>query len=162
MHFSLRRNEILVDGTKLPGAMIGAEMEALAGTTLSRRTMAMHPSGFRHAVVTANGIVWYLDEPEGRVSHFYLAIVPLSTPEKPQQRYSGGVDIEGWNLTEDCTETSFLKRSHKPLEGHIHSWSYSTGNHYVSFTFERHRNRLGGRAGTHKLSHVCISFDARR
>jgi len=160
MRFSLFRSKILVDGEKLPRVMSGTEMEAIAGTKLTARAIAMHPSGFRHAICADNGIVWYLDEPEAQVSHFYLALVPSDTPENPQRSYVGTVDVDGWELTADCTEASLLKRFRRPLEGHIHSWSYSTDHHYVSFTFERHRNRLGKRAGTHKLSHVSISFNA--
>jgi hypothetical protein len=159
VRISLYRSKILVDGEELPRAISSTDMEAIAGTKLSTRAIAMHPSGFRHATVTENGIVWYLDEPEGRVSHFYLAIAPSDAPQIPQRSYSGVVDLDGRELTEDCTEATFLKRFREPLDGHVHSWSYSTAHHYVSFTFERRRNRLGRRAGTYKLSHVSISFN---
>src|SRR5262245_57157427 len=102
MRFSLHSTRVLIDGAELPGLMTAAGMEAVAGTTLSTRAIAMHPSGFRHATVAEKGIVWYLDEPEGRVSHFYLAIVPSDTPEKPARGYTGSVDLDGWELTADC------------------------------------------------------------
>ena len=158
MHFSLDSTQVLVDGVGLPSTMHPAKMAALAGATLSTRAIAMHPSGFRHANVSENGIVWYLDEPEGRVSHFFLAVVPTDTPEKPPMKFCGTVDLDGLELTEECTETHFLKRCPWQLEGHIHSWSYRTPLHYVSVMFERRRNRWAKRAGTHKLSNVSISF----
>jgi hypothetical protein len=158
MRFSLHKADVLVDGVRLRGVMNAAGMAAIAGATVSTRAIPMHPSGFRHATVAEKGIVWYLDEPEGRVSHFHLAIVLSDTPEKPSVSYTGGVDLDGWELTADCTEAAFLKRCPWQLEGHIHSWSYRTVHHYVSFIFERHRNRAGKRAGTHKLANVSISF----
>ena len=158
MRFSLQSTHVLVDGVELPGVMNAAEMEALAGATLSTRAITMHPSGFRHATVADKGIVWYLDKPEGRASHFYLAIVPTDTPEKPSVSYCGSVDLDGWELTQNCTEASLRTRCPWQLQGHIHSWSYRTPCHCVSFIFERHRNRMGRRAEAHKLSHVSISF----
>lgn len=147
-----------MNGAELPGVMNSAEMKSLTGAALATRTIDMHPSGLRHATVAESGIVWYLDEPEGHVSHFLLAMVPSDTPEKPSVGYCGSVELDGWKLTENCTEATLLKRCQWQLEGHNHSWSYRTPHHYVSFIFERRRSRTGRRAGTHKLSYVSFSF----
>src|SRR5687768_14890483 len=122
MRFSLHNTKVVVDGVELPGAMNAAEMAAIAGEAVCTHSIPMHPSGIRHATVAHKGIVWYLDAPEGRVSHFYLAIVPADTPGKPAMSYCGEVDLDGWELGADCTEASFLKRCPWKLEGNIHSW----------------------------------------
>ncbi len=159
MNILLTSSSVAVDGQPLPASMDAAAMIFLAGPAVSSRDIPMHPSGVRKANVGASGIVWYVDYPEGRISHLHLAISPADTPEHPANPFLGTIHLNGLLLNTETSETSFVRHGQgMPFHGHIHSWSYETSSHSVSFLFERRRNHLGRRSGVHKLALVGISF----
>jgi hypothetical protein len=159
MNILLTNSSVTIDGQPLPARLDATAMLLLAGPGVSSRDIPMHPSGIRKANVSASGIVWYVDYPEDRISHFHLAVSPSDTPEHPATPFLGAIHLNGVLLNTKTSEASFVRHGQgMPFHGHIHSWSYETAMHSISFLFKRQRNRLGRRAGTHKLAFIGISF----
>jgi hypothetical protein len=159
MNILLTSSSVTIDGQPLPARLDAVAMTLLAGPAVSSRDIPMHPSGIRRANVSTSGIVWYVDYPEDRISHLHLAISPADTPEHPANPFLGTIQLNGLLVNTETSEASFVRHGQgMPFHGHIHSWSYDTAAHSVSFLFERQRNRLGRRSGVHKLALVGISF----
>lgn len=118
----------------------------------------MHPAGVRKAIVSAFGIVWYVDHPEDRISHLHFALCPRDTPEEPPSAFTGSIHLNGVDLSVDLSEATFPGHGEVAVSGDHHSWWYETSAHHVSFVFKRRRNRIGKRSGVYRLAFVSISF----
>jgi hypothetical protein len=95
MRVLLTSSGISVDGKPLKAAMNANDMGELAGAPVRTKDMPMHPSGIRRQNVSNSGIVWYVDYPEGQVSHFLLALSPKDTPGSPDSVFIGSVGLNG-------------------------------------------------------------------
>jgi hypothetical protein len=158
MDIHLSPSDVSIDGHPLAARVDAAAMSSLAGKPVRTSDIAMHPGGIRRVHVSASGVVWYVDFPEARTSHFHLALSRADTPGEPEVAFAGSIRLDSLFLDAGISEATLLRRASVQLEGHIHSWSYRTATHYVSFCFARPRNRIGKRSGAHKLAFVSISF----
>lgn len=142
--------------------MNAAEFIAIFGTPERSRDIKMHPSGIRRAQVNAGGIVWYLDEPEDVVSHFYLAFSPADTPEKPADAFAGTIFFGGVALDAGTTQAALKRQKDIAFRiGPLGCW-YDSADHHIHLGFDRPRDPVGKRSKTARLTSVSVSFHANR
>lgn len=158
MHVILNNSGVLFNGRQLGGQLDGAAMAALVGTVVRTRDISMHPRGVRRVHVSESGIVWYVDYPEDRVSHFFLAVVPEDTPEQPAIGFTGAVHLNGVELSKETSESTFPYDGEVQVSGHHHIFSLRSTKQNVHFGFRRARNRRGKRSGAYKLAWVEVGF----
>jgi hypothetical protein len=159
MRVILRASGVWIEGERLKSKMNAGEMEALAGGLAGRTNdIPMHPSGTRRQNVSTSGMVWYIDYPEDRSSHFLLALSPQDTPGCPDTAFSGSIELNGKVLSTDLTERTFPRDGEVRVRGHHRMWSCDVGTHKVFFVFEPRRNAMGKHSGVPRLAYVSIIF----
>jgi len=158
MRVLLDGSGVNIDEKPLGDRMSASDVISIVGPAVSNSEIPMHPSGVRQANVSASGIVWYVDYPEDRISHLHLALSPSDTPEHPASPFTGQIRFDGTDLTAEVSEAAFARNRGVLVRGYLHTWSYETVAHHVSFVFKRRRNRLGKRSGPYRLAFVSIDF----
>jgi len=165
MRISFLRKMILVDGAKLRAFVSGTQMQAIAGTEISRRSTPITPSGFEHTIDTEQGFRWTVREPESIVSGFQLAIStkgirefgdPNYVQHFPQCDFPGTVDLNGVRLTDESTEKDLMAGRKWIVVPHGGGCAYETPEHNVYFHFEPHPGGPPFKGVTAKL--VCIQI----
>jgi len=158
MHVLLTSSTVCFDGQPVGRSLDTAGMERWAGVALRSRDIPLHPSGVRAAHVSAKGIVWYVDQPENRVSHLFFALSPDDTPERPVAAFQGSIYLDIIPLSSETSEAHILCCREVQARGAHHTLFYDTLDHHVAFGFMRRRNRLGKRSGAHRLAFLEIGF----
>ena len=106
-----------------------------------------------------SGLVAYEDLPERRMSHLWLAFMPSTTPEQPNQPTGVIIDINGACLTGETTERTLPRMGSTPIvEGFGRRYFYEADRYVLDFMFERRSDERGRKTGVRRLASLSFSW----